>query len=266
MENLPQESQDKMLPTFSTPSSLKGVDRKIFEAKNGKLLIECEQYEFNELVIRVCALIGCALPSPESAAQLFAWCCDNYMGVTARSFELAFGLNAAGSLPSKINHYGSFDASFIGDVLAQYSEMQRKANQQAQKTVHEDHAAQLLEPPIEQSDFMRIHKTHVEQVKSGNLIPAQLFAPTILDFLLKRGILTDENIPDDLIKQFKAKAKRIIFDEHEISKTKWERIKEQPSNYAKYKKYILIEVKRLVYLWYIEEQIKLEKNDGTAKV
>jgi len=88
MENLPQESQDKMLPTFSTPSSLKGVDRKIFEAKNGKLLIECEQYEFNELVIRVCALIGCALPSPESAAQLFAWCCDNYMGITSRSFEL----------------------------------------------------------------------------------------------------------------------------------------------------------------------------------
>jgi len=240
------------------PQSVKGIDRKIFEAKNSKLLIECDQYEFNQLVLKICALIGCSLPSPESAAQLFAWCCDNYMGITSKGFELSFGLNAAGSMPSKINHFGSFDASFIGDVLAQYSEMQRKANQQAQKTVHEDHAVMLLDVPIESSDFMRIHKTHIEQVKSGNLIPAQLFAPTILDFLLKRGILTDENIPDDLVNQFKAKAKQIIFDEHEISKTRWERIKEQPSNYAKYKMYILLEMKRLTYIWYIQEQIKLE--------
>jgi hypothetical protein len=58
--------------------------------------------------------------------------------------------------------------------------------------------------------------------------------------------------------EWKSKAKRLVFDEYEITPTKWERIKEQPTNYERHKKYMLIEVKRLAYIWFIQSQIKTE--------
>lgn len=255
MENLPQKSDATKQLTSSTPK-LKGIDKRVYEAKNSRLILDLNDYEFRLIVLQICTLVGCALPSPESTAQLHSFVSDNFMGTTDRGFRLAFEMNASGQLANKISHYNSFDASFIGDVLNGYKEAERKANREALKTVHTDHAAQLLEPPIEQSDFMRIHKTHIEQVKQGNLIPAQLFAPTMVEWLLKRGILKDNDIPDSMMNEWKSKAKRLVFDEYEITPTKWERIKEQPTNYERYKKYILIEVKRMVYIWYLQTQIK----------
>ncbi len=256
METLPSEYQDKMPQNSLIPQSVKGIDRKIFEAKNSKLLIECDQYEFNQLVLKICALIGCSLPSPESAAQLFAWCCDNYMGITSKGFELSFGLNAAGTMPSKINHFGSFDASFIGDVLAQYSEMQRKANQQAQKTVHEDHAVMLLGTPEDDSITRNIYNDHLEQAMKGNYLSVQLFGPRMWNWVIKQGIVKDDEIPDSLVTEWRRKAKATVFDEYRLTKTKWELIKQQPLNFEKYQSYIVAEQKRLAYIWFIKSQIK----------
>jgi hypothetical protein len=256
MENLPQKSQDKTQLPCSIPPSVKGIERKILEAKNNKLLLECDQYEFNQIVLRVCALIGCALPSPESAAQLFAWCCDNYMSITAKGFEYAFGLNAAGSMPTKTNHYGSFDASFIGDVLSNYFEMQRKANQQALKTVHEDHAVALLDTPEDNSITRGIYNDHLEQAKKGVYFSAELFGPRMWNWIVKEGIVKDEDIPDTLVSEWRRKAKANVFDEHRLTKTKWELIKQQPTNFEKYQGYIVSEQKRLAYIWFIKSQIK----------
>lgn len=257
MENLPQESQDKTRLPCSIPPSVKGIDRKIFEAKNSKLLIECDQYEFNQLVLKICALIGCSLPSPEAAAQLFSWCCDNYMGITSKAFELSFGLNAAGSLPSKINHFGSFDASFIGDVLAQYSEMQRKANQQAQKTVHEDHAVALLDAPMNNDAREQMLLEHIEAVKNEKYILPELMGPTMFDWLLKSGRIDNETIPTELNIAWKKKARGIIFEEMRINTAKWNRIEQARGlEYQRITNAIYCEFKRLAYIWFIKSQIR----------
>jgi len=257
MENLPQEFQDKTQPPSLIPQSVKGIDRKIFEAKNSKLLIECDQYEFNQLVLKICALIGCSLPSPESAAQLFAWCCDNYMGITSKGFELSFGLNAAGSMPSKINHFGSFDASFIGDVLAQYSEMQRKANQQAQKTVHEDHAVALLDSPMNNDAREQMLLDHIEAVKNEKYILPELMGATMFDWLLKSGKLDTDTIPMELNIAWKKKARGIIFEEMRINTAKWNRIEQTRGlEYQRITNAIFCEFKRLAYIWFIKSQIK----------
>ena len=178
------------------------------------------------------------------------------MGVTSRSFELAFSLNAAGSLPSKINHFSSFDASFIGDVLAQYAEMQRKANQQAQKTIYTDHAIALLDTPEDDSITRGIYNDHVQQVKEGNYLSAELFAPRMWNWVIKQGIVKDDEIPDSLVTEWRRKAKARVFDEHRLTKTKWELIKQQPLNFEKYQSFIVAEQKRLAYIWFLKSQIK----------
>lgn len=178
------------------------------------------------------------------------------MGITSKGFELSFGLNAAGSMPSKINHYGSFDASFIGDVLAQYSEMQRKANQQAQKTVHEDHAVMLLGTPEDDSITRNIYNDHLEQARKGNYLSVELFAPRMWNWVIKQGIVKDDEIPDTLVTEWRRKAKATVFDEYRLTKTKWELIKQQPLNFEKYQSYIVAEQKRLAYIWFIKSQIK----------
>jgi hypothetical protein len=113
-----------------------------------------------------------------------------------------------------------------------------------------------LESPLDNSITLNIYNDHLEQAKKGVYFSAELFGPRMWNWIVKEGIVKDEDIPDTLVAEWRRKAKANVFDEHRLTKTKWELIKQQPTNFEKYQGYIVSEQKRLAYIWFIKSQIK----------
>lgn len=256
MTNLPQESNEQRPSSLQLSSKLSKDDTAILAARNSKQLGELDSSEASQLIMRICALIGCQLPSIEAGMLLWDFVCRHYWTISKKSFELAFEMNAAGKLEKRIEHYNSFDATFVSAVLSEYEKRKREAVKESNKTVHEDHAAELLQEPSEDT-MKQLFNDHVEQVRKGKILTAQLLGATMCNWLIRTGQLGD--IPDDLNNQWEAKAKEIIFTDprYQLSAGRWKRLKEtKGAEYQRIREHILSEKKRLCYLWYINEQIK----------
>lgn len=257
MTSLPQKSSELKQQSLQLSSKSNSDTALILNARNSKQLGELDDTEASQLIMRICALIGCQLPSVEAGMLLWEFICRHHWMVTKKAFELAFEMNAAGKLDKRIEHYNSFDGSFVSSVLNAYELKKREAVKESNKTVHQDHAAELLQEPSD--DVMQqMLNEHVEQVKKGKTMTANLLGNVMVNWLIKSGRLDESKISDELNRDWENKAKDFVVNHYlHGSYGRWSKLKQQRGNeYQRIREYIISEKKRLCYLWYLTTQVK----------
>lgn len=259
MSESPEKSVSLTTSSLPQASALSRWDREIIESRNSKLLVDVDLSEVPALFTRVCVLVNCPLPTNTDDAPIGVMLWEHILKYhrshTVKSFLLAFEYNVAGKYEKRVEHYNSLSAQYISDVLNSFEVLRREANRNNLKTVHTDHAMQLQAPEVSDDTMLKIYTDHIEQVKSKNMVSAELMGAAMFDWLVKSGRFDDSKIPDGFDEQWRKEARKRIFEQHHISPTKWARLKEQKTNeYTRYRSYIIAEQKRLCYVWWCANQ------------
>jgi hypothetical protein len=232
--------------------------RKVENARNGVQFFDANGDAYANLFARCCVLIGCIAPTPEAAIVLANFLRDHKPLVFDTELLLAVELNVAGKYSARTEHYNSFDASYVGQILDKYTEYKRElALKEARQPRIEDES-RLLAAPTSDEGFEKIIQADIENLKAGkNMIAAKTLAPFVVDYLASKGRL--EYLTDDVLIKWQVDAKETIFRDNpdKWTRGKVQRLKnENHPMYKEFQRAVLMERKRIIYFNFLKEQIK----------
>lgn len=211
-------------------------------------------------------LVFHGIPEPEliePIQQIHAFISDNMSWCTTGEFKLAFELNAAGKLKARHNPFKSFDSMYVGAVLSDYYEMRLEALKKWNEVnVNYIAPARQLAASTETYDekemFMTALSSDIARAKNGgNLTAATLLGAVYFEKLFKYNLVDDAYWSELEWSNFKRKSKAMVLHDQSITRTKFERIKQNPRMLQLYQQDVKNEMKRMMYVDYIIKQSKL---------
>ena len=212
---------------------------------------------FVKLCSKVCAMYGIALPEAQLLQMLHEFIGKHFRWVTFEHFNLAFELNAANELSKKTEHFGALSVSFIGDVLTHYKPHRDKVNLQIQREIaesKEEESKQLKEKEMAINDdsWRRMLKEDIDSFKQGKYTVLEIRAVSLMRWLEESKQITLETFTEDEYKLCKAKARKTIFQEQQLSKGIVERMSDRKRQLLK--ESIQFEGFRELYKLYLSKQ------------
>ncbi len=231
--------------------------RKVENARNGVQFFDANGDTFANLFTRCCVLIGCKEPEPVQAVVLANFLRDHKPLIFDTELLLAVELNVAGKYQTRTEHYNSFDASYVGQILDKYTEYKRElALKEARQPRIEDES-RLLAAPTSDEGFEKIIQTDIENFKAGkSMLAAQTLAPFVVDYLAAKGRL--EHLTDDLLIKWQAEAKEKVFRDNPDKWTRGRVQRLKSENHPQYKEFqqaVLMERKRIIYFNFLKENL-----------
>ncbi len=256
MTNSEQGLQKANSTTYT--SRLPRLVEQVNNSRSGVQMFDISTTDFVTLVAKCTTLIGCQLPSAEAVMVLCNFMKDTYPLLFDNEIYLAVQLNAAGKLKSRTEHYNSFDASYLGMILNNFTEYKREAALLEAKQRKEPETTALPQA-TSSGTFEEIISKDLETLKrGGNMLAALYLAPKIVDYLTEAGRL--ENVTDELVRAWDAAARKTISDTDATGKWRPNALaRYKRDNRAEYREYLalcVIEKKRECYMWYLKNQIK----------
>ena len=212
---------------------------------------------FVKLCSKVCAMYGIALPEAQLLQMLHEFIGKHFRWVTFEHFNLAFELNAANELSKECEHFGALSVSFIGDVLTHYKPHRDKANLQIQREIaesKEEQNKQLKESEMAVNDdsWKRMLAEDIESYKNGKYTVIEIRAVSIMRWLEEAKYITADTFTDDEYNLCKAKARKTVFNEQQLSKGMVERMSDRKRQLVK--ESIQFEGLRELYKLYLSKQ------------
>jgi hypothetical protein len=181
----------------------------------------------------------------------------HFRWVTFEHFNLAFEINAANELSKKCEHFGALSVSFIGDVLTCYKPHRDKANLQIQREIAEaieEKSQQIKENEMAVNDdsWRRMLAEDVESFKQSKYTTLELRGVSMMRWLEESKRITAETFTDDEYNLCKAKARKTVFNEQQLSKGMVERMSDRKRQLLK--ESISFEGMRELYKLYLSKQ------------
>ena len=212
---------------------------------------------FVKLSSKVCAMYGIALPEAQLLQMLHEFIVKHFRWVTFEHFNLAFEMNAANELDKKCEHYGALSVSFIGDVLTCYKPHRDKANLQIQREIAEaieEKSQQIKENEMAVNDdsWKRMLQEDIHNFKKGKYTVIEIRAVSLMRWLEESKRITAETFTDDEYNLCKAKARKTVFNEQQLSKGMVERMSDRKRQLVK--ESIQFEGLRELYKLYLSKQ------------
>jgi hypothetical protein len=212
---------------------------------------------FVKLSSKVCAMYGIALPEAQLLQMLHEFIVKHFRWVTFEHFNLAFELNAANELSKKTEHFGALSVSFIGDVLTHYKPHRDKANLQIQREIaesKEEQTKQLKEKEmaVNEDSWRRMLAEDIASYKKGKYTVIEIRAVSLMRWLEEANYITADTFTDDEYKLCKAKARKTIFFEQNLSAPMVERMSDRKRQLLK--ESIQFEGMRELYKLYLSKQ------------
>jgi hypothetical protein len=202
-------------------------------------------------------MYGIALPEAQLLQMLHEFIGKHFRWVTFEHFNLAFELNAANELSKKCEHFGALSVSFIGDVLTHYKPHRDKANLQIQREIAQsiEEKAELIkenEMAVNDDSWRRMLKEDVESFKQGKYTTLELRGVSMMRWLEQAKYITADTFTDDEYALCKAKARKTVFEEQQLSKGMVERMSDRKRQLLK--ESIQFEGLRELYKLYLSKQ------------
>jgi hypothetical protein len=212
---------------------------------------------FVKLCSKVCAMYGIALPEAQLLQMLHEFIVKHFRWVTFEHFNLAFELNAANELSKKTEHFGALSVSFIGDVLTHYKPHRDKANLQIQREIAQsiEEKAELIkenEMAVNDDSWRRMLDEDVQSFKQGKMTTLELRGVSMMRWLEESKRITLETFTDEEYNLCKAKARKTVFNEQQLSKGMVERMSDRKRQLLK--ESIQFEGLRELYKLYLSKQ------------
>jgi len=212
---------------------------------------------FVKLCSKVCAMYGIALPEAQLLQMLHEFIGKHFRWVTFEHFNLAFELNAANELTKKCEHFGALSVSFIGDVLTHYKPHRDKANLQIQREIAQsiEEKSQLIkenEMAVNDDSWRRMLKEDIDSFKQGKMTTLELRGVSMMRWLEESKRITAETFTDEEYALCKAKARKTVFNEQQLSKGMVERMSDRKRQLLK--ESIAFEGFRELYKLYLSKQ------------
>lgn len=166
-------------------------------------------------------------------------------------------MNAANELDKKCEHYGALSVSFIGDVLTAYKPHRDKINLQIQREIAESieqKAKEIKENEMAVNDdsWRKMLKEDIESYKEGKFITLELRGVSMMRWLEESKRITLETFTEEEYQLCKAKARKTVFNEQQLSKGMIERMSDRKRQLLK--ESIQFEGLRELYKLYLSKQ------------
>jgi len=202
-------------------------------------------------------MYGIALPEAQLLQMLHEFIGKHFRWVTFEHFNLAFELNAANELSKKCEHFGALSVSFIGDVLTHYKPHRDKANLQIQREIAEaieEKSQQIKENEMAVNDdsWRRMLDEDVQSFKQGKYTTLELRGVSMMRWLEESKRITLETFTEEEYQLSKAKARKTVFNEQQLSKGMVERMSDRKRQLLK--ESIQFEGLRELYKLYLSKQ------------
>jgi len=202
-------------------------------------------------------MYGIALPEAQLLQMLHEFIGKHFRWVTFEHFNLAFELNAANELTKKCEHFGALSVSFIGDVLTHYKPHRDKANLQIQREIAQsiEEKSQLIkenEMAVNDDSWRRMLKEDIDSFKQGKMTTLELRGVSMMRWLEESKRITAETFTDEEYALCKAKARKTVFNEQQLSKGMVERMSDRKRQLLK--ESIAFEGFRELYKLYLSKQ------------
>jgi hypothetical protein len=212
---------------------------------------------FVKLCSKVCAMYGIALPEAQLLQMLHEFIGKHFRWVTFEHFNLAFELNAANELSKKCEHFGALSVSFIGDVLTHYKPHRDKANLQIQREIAQsiEEKAELIkenEMAVNDDSWRRMLKEDIDSFKQCKYTTLELRGVSMMRWLEESKRITLETFTEEEYALCKAKARKTVFNEQQLSKGMVERMSDRKRQLLK--ESIQFEGLRELYKLYLSKQ------------
>ena len=238
----------------TTLSTTQRVDRA---ERESAFVADYDLPNFVKLCSKVCAMYGIALPEAQLLQMLHEFIGKHFRWVTFEHFNLAFELNAANELSKKCEHFGALSVSFIGDVLTHYKPHRDKANLQIQREIaesKEEQSKQLKESEMAVNDdsWKRMLTEDIASFKKGKYTVIEIRAVSLMRWLEEAKYITADTFTDEEYNLCKAKARKTVFNEQQLSKGMVERMSDRKRQLLK--ESISFEGMRELYKLYLSKQ------------
>lgn len=250
------ENSTPMLRNASTttPTITQRIDKA---ERESAFVADYDLPTFVKLCSKVCAMYGIALPEAQLLQMLHEFIGKHFRWVTFEHFNLAFELNAANELSKKCEHFGALSVSFIGDVLTHYKPHRDKANLQIQREIaesKEEQSKQLKakEMAVNDDSWKRMLQEDIHNFKKGKYTVIEIRAVSLMRWLEEAKYITAETFTDEEYKLCKAKARKTVFNEQQLSKGMVERMSDRKRQLVK--ESIQFEGLRELYKLYLSKQ------------
>lgn len=176
--------------------------------------------EFVKSSVKICALYGLNVPELPLMKELFDFVQGHFRWITIQHLELAFKLNASHQLDKKIEHFGAFSITFIGDVLTGYRPIRDRIYLEANKV-----QTIAIEMPKTDSKFslQELIQGHKELIKKGK----EQFIITgswIIEEMEKEGMINADSFTEHDYKTAKYNAQKIVWSTRQLTKARIERM------------------------------------------
>jgi hypothetical protein len=251
MENSIQTLRNASTTTLSITQRVDKAERE------SAFVADYDLPTFVKLCSKVCAMYGIALPEAQLLQMLHEFIGKHFRWVTFEHFNLAFELNAANELSKKAEHFGALSVSFIGDVLTHYKPHRDKANLQIQREIAqsiEEKSQQIKENEMAVNDdsWRRMLKEDIDSFKQGKMTTLELRGVSMMRWLEESKRITAETFTDEEYNLCKAKARKTVFNEQQLSKGMVERMSDRKRQLLK--ESIQFEGLRELYKLYLSKQ------------
>lgn len=216
-------------------------------AEHDANIIDVPISEFVKSSVKICALYGLNVPELVLMQELFDFVKGHFHWVTLKHLELAFKMNASHELNKKVEHFGAFTISFIGDVLTAYRPIRDRIYLEANKV-----QPIAIESTNESESFSikELISSHTQMLKNGKE-DYIITGAWIIERLEAEGRIDVNSFREEDYQLAKDKAKKIVWNRMELTASRVRNMNE--SKKKEFKQSLINERLRQLYIIWLKK-------------
>jgi hypothetical protein len=204
--------------------------------------------EFRNIIANIVVRIGATnFPSDPEFLMLYDTTTNYFPYNTIGELILAVELNETGLYWERVNAYNLISIKFISDIGKQYNEYKRKMVTELKKKEAVVSNDKLLSQESVVVNYKEMLERDVAFVKKGNSTMAMLFAPFMMDALVKKEAFTDDLLTESQWDAMTEQARASVKQERRLRMLRVDKEKMNDSEYLEYKHQVIAERKRIIY-------------------
>jgi hypothetical protein len=221
----------------------------LIEAERSPYMSELKVSDFVRSCAKVCALYGIAIPDALIMQELLEFTSQRFHWLTIKHFELAFKLNASHELNKKVEHFGAFSITFIGDIMNLYRPLRDNMYLQENKLPEQ---TLLIADQSKQITKEQILLDDIKLVKEGKSQFALIKGAFMLEWLETEGKIDVNSFTEHEYSLAKKNGLKSVYNERGLSKFKVSKMNEGARQLLK--EAIVRERLRELYVIYLKKQ------------